>query len=76
MATIPILSIMIVVGRLVIVSHLSPPGPCCYMCHRVMLRASDTIYFLSLLLPHTHSLSLSLPLPPFLFRPLSLYPSH
>ena len=30
-----------------------PPSPCCYMCHKAILRASDTIFFL-------HSLSVSL----------------
>ena len=40
-----ILSILIVAGRLVIVSHSSPPGPQSHMCHRAILRASDTISF-------------------------------
>ena len=35
--------IILVAGRLVTVSHSSPPGLCCYICHRTMLRASDTI---------------------------------
>ena len=56
-----ILSILIVAGRPVIVSHSSLPGPQCYMCHRAMLRASVTIYFsLSLFLSLSLSLSLSL----------------
>ena len=35
--------IILVAGRLATVSHSSPPGLCCYICHRTMLRASDTI---------------------------------
>ena len=44
-----ILSILIVAGRIVVVSHSSPPGLQSYMWHRAMLRASYTISFFSFL---------------------------